>query len=305
MDPTTPIVAPRPHPPVDRDEHRDDPFDDEPEPSSPFDWTAPPSRVRVEEVSFPLQKPSSAQPQLATSPDGSELPFSPMGLLRTLMTQRPAARRPSRLPTPPVPPAIDDIINGGGRRRVSLFPQHTTTVSPDATPSDGVSSTPAAASTARRSPDMELADAQTELQASLFRDGNEGTDAECKSKDVMSPEQARKRAFYAKMNDVIAIHAGVHLTVPSLPSLPHFQTMHPLDFAKEVNNNELPYSLRVGGYSPSATDAGVSSNAPMENRGFMTVAQWRREGRASNFVMPSISNPGPVVASGLGLGFRK
>ncbi|CUF65048.1 Hypothetical protein, putative [Bodo saltans] len=264
-----------------------------------------------EEVTFTVFHHQPAPPLVSSS--ASTLPFSPLAMLQTLRTQRSSLRRPSRLPTPPVIPPIEDLISGGGRRRVSLFPQY------PSRKDEVTEQKPRPLSSSDH--EVDLADAETGIEAFQFRSGSPLGAArstlgpldrdEDKPQEAINADQARKRAFYAKMNDVIAINAGVHLTIPSFPSLPHFQTMHPLDLAREVNTSELPYSLRVGGYSPNvATARGDETNAAgvaaLENRrGFMSVAQWRREGRASNFVMPPTCNPGPVVASGWSFTTRK
>jgi hypothetical protein len=274
--------------------------------SDPFvNWQEPDD----DEVTFTMfrqvpHQPAPPPPPPSSTSSTAALPFSPMAVLNTLRAQRSSLRRPSRLPTPPIPPAIEDLISGGGKRRVSLFPQH-----PSPKGDDDESST-SPSNDGGQYQELDLADAHTGMQAFQFRSGSPAHDE--KPEDVINPDQARKRAFYAKMNDVIAINAGVHLSIPSFPSLPHFQTLHPLDFAQEVNTSELPYSLRVGGYSSNsaaaaATGSGVlhSGGAATDDRGFMSVAQWRREGRASNFVMPSTCNPGPVVASGWTFSARK
>jgi hypothetical protein len=237
-----------------------------------------------------------------------------MTILKKLRGQTACLRRPSHVPTPPPPPVLEDLI-GGGRRRVSLFPQRI-----DRTESEDTQEEKAETPIRQESENfgVDLADARTGFHEDQLRFSFEDPDAssstpttsgparamrrdmlsntrEYDAGSSLSPDQARRRAFFAKMNDVIAINTGVHLMIPYFPVMPHYQSLHPLDLAREVSKTELPYSLRVGYASSGSEDAAVP-----QNRGFITVAQWRREGRSSNFVMPSVSNPGPVV-SGVGV----
>lgn len=243
---------------------------------------------------------------------------SPFTILRQLRNQSSNQRRPSRVPTPPAIPDINTIVSSGlsqGGRRPSLFPRHSLPSSSVTSPSQNHIFMPTQPATSPGSRDFDNPDFLTAMSSNQEfhflseisrseRDVEGGcshslTVAEqlreeerARQEGVANPGAVRRRIACGILNDIALTHAGVQLTVPYIPQLPHYQSLHSIESIREVVPSELPLALRVAHTQQDS----LLQQAPCDsNRGFLTAKQWKRLERATNFVFPvHLSNAGCI-----------